>query len=177
MSRQVDSLYRTRYLELVSCGKWQWVSRPHRVVCIVAMTDDRKVLLIEQYRVPVDARVIELPAGLVGDEEDVNEPLLKAARRELLEETGYHAATLRPIFEGVTSAGLTDETTTFVLAADVRKVGNATGSADEQIEEHLVPLAEIDSWLNEQQRRGRKVDARVIAGLYMLQRTGAPGDL
>jgi len=171
MSREVESLYRSRFLELVQCGKWQWVSRPHAVVCIVAMTDDRKVLLIEQQRIPVDARVIELPAGLVGDEQDSGEPVLKAARRELLEETGYEAATLRELFVGVTSAGLTDETTTFVLASGLRKAQDTTGSGDEQIEQHLVPLEQVDRWLEVRQRGGRKVDARVLAGLHLLRRT------
>ncbi len=170
MTRNVESLYRTKYLELISDGKWQWVSRPHPVVCVVAATEQDELLLIEQYRVPVDARVIELPAGLVGDEPDAGEePLLEAARRELLEETGYEADRLEEVFVGVTSAGLTDETTTFVLATGLRKVGDATGAGDEQIEQHLVPLDRIDRWLHEKRDAGRKVDARVIAGLYMLK--------
>ena len=170
MSRQVESLYRTRFLELVSCGKWQWVARKHPVVCIIGMTDNREVVLIEQYRVPVDARVVELPAGLVGDEAGTNESILLAARRELLEETGYEAASMREIFVGVTSAGLTDETTSFVLAAGLRKVSEATGSGDEQIELHLVPVDEVDRWLSDRQSSGRKVDARVVTGLYLLRR-------
>lgn len=178
MPRNVESLYRTKYLELVSNGKWQWVSRPSAVVCIVAATQNREMLLIEQYRVPVDARVIELPAGLVGDEPGMsNEPLLEAARRELFEETGYEADHLQEVFIGVTSAGLTDETTTFVLARGLRKVTDATDSGDEQIEQHLVPLDHLVHWIEDKQRTGRKVDARVLAGIYLLQRQFAAGGI
>jgi ADP-ribose pyrophosphatase len=172
MSRELESLYRTKYLELVSSGKWQWVSRPHPVVCVIALTDARELLLVEQYRVPVDARVIELPAGLVGDEAEAGgEPLLEAARRELLEETGYEAASVQEVFTGVTSAGLTDETTTFVLASGLRKVSDSIGVGDEQIELHLAPLDELDTWLDRWQGSGRKVDARVLAGVYLLRRS------
>lgn len=170
MSRQIETLHQTKFLELVQCDRWQWVRRPHPVVCIVAMTDDRRVLLIEQNRVPVDARVIELPAGLVGDEGDAAESMVEAGRRELLEETGYEAESLCEIFVGVTSAGLTDEVSTFLLAKGIRKVVEATGTGDERIEQHLVPLDDVDAWLAERQRAGRKVDARVIAGLYFLRR-------
>jgi len=170
MSRKVESLHRTKFLELVQSGKWHWVSRPHPVVCIVAMTGEQHVLLIEQYRVPVDARVIELPAGLVGDAEESKESIEDAGRRELLEETGYEASSLNEIFVGVTSAGLTDEITTFLLATDVRKVSPATGSGDEQIQQHLVPLDQVDLWLEQRRSEGKKVDARVIAGLYFLRR-------
>jgi ADP-ribose pyrophosphatase len=169
MGREIQTLHETKYLKLVSAGKWQWVSRPNPVVCIAGLTDDGKVLLIEQFRTPVDARVIELPAGLVGDEPgSASEPLVEAARRELLEETGFEAEELTQAFVGVTSAGLTDETTTFFIASGLRQINKATGSGDEQIEQHLVPLNEVFAWLASRQRDGRLVDGRVIAGLYLL---------
>jgi ADP-ribose pyrophosphatase len=169
MGREIQTLHETRYLKLVSAGKWQWVSRPNPVVCIAGLTDDGQVLLIEQYRTPVDARVIELPAGLAGDEPgSESEPLLEAARRELLEETGYEANELVEAFVGVTSAGLTDEVTTFFVATGLRRVEQATGSGDEQIEQHLVPLNEAFGWLASRRREGRQVDGRVVAGLYLL---------
>jgi ADP-ribose pyrophosphatase len=168
---QVETLFRTKYLALVSSGKWQWVSRPNAVVCIVGLTDDDEVLLIEQFRTPVNARVIEWPAGLVGDDAaTTNEPLVEAAKRELLEETGYNAAEMQEAFCGVTSAGLTDEATTFFVAKGLSKVQETTGVDGEDIQQHRVPLHRVDAWLAERQQAGTKIDARILAGLYLLRR-------
>ena len=73
---------------------------------MVAVTAENELLLVEQYRPPPNARVIELPAGLAGDD-DGAETLTDAARRELLEETGYHAGSLVKVAEGPASAGAT----------------------------------------------------------------------
>ncbi|HEV7223072.1 MAG TPA: NUDIX hydrolase, partial [Pirellulales bacterium] len=86
-----------RHLQLVQQGHWEYADRTsaREAVVLAAVTDERQLLLVEQYRIPVGRRVIELPAGLVGDiagEED--ERLETAAGRELLEETGYRASRL-----------------------------------------------------------------------------------
>jgi len=76
------------------------------VVVIVPLTAERRLLFVEQYRAPVGRKVIEFPAGLVGDEPGrEQEDLIEAARRELLEETGYRAATLNLISTSATSLG------------------------------------------------------------------------
>jgi ADP-ribose pyrophosphatase len=119
----------------------------------------------------VNARVIELPAGLAGDEPGgSNEEASAAARRELLEETGYEAAELRQVFEGVTSAGVTDESTTFFVARRLKKVNDKLGVGQEAITLHEVPLADLDGWLSKQMQAGTKVDGRVLAGVYLLRR-------
>src|SRR5215217_1288754 len=82
-------------VRLVRRGDWEFVTRKKSsgIVAIVAVTDDYKLVLVEQYRPPVAKSVIELPAGLAGDEAGhEQEDLLTAARRELLEETGYEAS-------------------------------------------------------------------------------------
>ena len=83
-----------KFLRLVRDGRWEYADRTRAqgAVVLVAVTDDNRLVLTEQYRIPLGQRVLELPAGLVGDiqgEED--EPLVTAADRELLEETGYQA--------------------------------------------------------------------------------------
>ncbi len=98
---------------------WEYVTRSNAKGCvaILAVTDDRRVILTEQYRPPVGRQVIELPAGLSGDiplQED--EPLLVAAKRELKEETGYEAKNWTVLFEGTSSAGMTDEMVERVIA-------------------------------------------------------------
>ena len=93
--------YRGRYLNLIERDHWEFVTRPnaHAVVVLIAVTDDDELVLVEQYRRPVDSRVVELPAGLVGDLGDPDEPVLEAAGRELIEETGYEASSQEKIID------------------------------------------------------------------------------
>ena len=101
--------YHGRYLDLVERDGWEYSTRSNAsaVVVIVAVTPDDRLLLVEQYRRPVDARVIELPAGLVGDHVEPDESILDAARRELIEETGYAAGSIDFIMDCPSSAGMT----------------------------------------------------------------------
>mgnify|MGYP001400965326 CR=1 FL=1 len=88
------SLHQGRFLAMFERGGWEYVDRvgASGVVVILALTDADELVLVEQHRVPVDASVIELPAGLAGDLPDSqDEDFREAARRELLEETGYRA--------------------------------------------------------------------------------------
>jgi ADP-ribose pyrophosphatase len=163
----------TRYLRFVQRDGWDFVQRSNAtaVIAIAALTGDGKLLLVEQFRPPVNARVIELPAGLVGDEPDSDgESLADAARRELLEETGYEAGEMREVFRGVTSAGMTDETITFFIASGLRRTAAGGGVAGEKIVIHEVPLAALDAWLAERARMGIKLDARLMTGVYLLQK-------
>src|SRR4051812_45861567 len=116
-------LFDGNYLRLVQKDGWQYVERPNvtGVVAIIAVTDERKIVLVEQDRIPLGRSVIELPAGLVGDS-DSSEDVLTAARREMLEETGYDAAELNVVGTGAPSAGLTNEVVTFVRAQSLTKV-------------------------------------------------------
>ena len=125
------------------------------------------MVLIEQYRIPLDRRVIELPAGLVGDlAENKEEGLLEAARRELLEETGYEAQSIDYLLDGPSSSGMTNEVFTLVLARDVRKVGSGGGDATEEIRVHVVALDEVDAWLASKRREGFMISPKIFAALY-----------
>ena len=135
------------------------------IVAIIAVTDDGKLLLVEQDRPPVGRRVIELPAGLAGDENGAeHEDLATAARRELREETGYDAAEMVRVAAGPPSAGMTDEVITLFRARGLRKVDDAGGVGSEQItlngywtnrvRAHMCalppqPQGEIDVWCQE----------------------------
>lgn len=158
-----------KHLRLMRVGTWEYVERANisGIVGIIAVTDDGKLLLVEQYRPPVGKNVIELPAGLAGDvrgQED--EGLLAAARRELLEETGYEAAEMILLPSGPVSAGLSTEVVTMVRATKLRKVASGGGDASERITVHEVPLAEVVSLLGQMEASGRLVDLKVYVGLY-----------
>ena len=81
-----------KYLRLVAQSGWEWVERMNAsgAAVIAAVTDDERLILVEQYRIPMQCRVLDLPAGLVGDDPAAaGEAMIDAARRELFEETGY----------------------------------------------------------------------------------------
>ncbi len=163
-----------RHLRLVRRRGWEFAERTNAtaIVVLVAVTEDGRVLLTEQYREPVERAVIELPAGLVGDRPgEADEDLGTAARRELLEETGYEASGVRPLAAGPPSAGQSTEVVTFVLARGLRKVGPGGGDEHERITLHEVPVAEVAGWLAERARAGLLVDPKVYAGLYLWERT------
>ena len=165
-------LSRGKYLQLVENGGWEWVERVNctGVVMIVAQTSENKVLLVEQFRIPVGRPVVEFPAGLVNDRAGDNEDLETAARRELLEETGFEAGTFELVGEGPPSAGLSPELITIFLARDLRKVATGGGDETENIVVHEVPIGEIEAWIASKRRAGCLIDPKVFAGLYFLIR-------
>ena len=162
-----------RFARLVAQDGWEWVERVNTsgAAVIVALTKDRRILFVQQYRIPMGGPVIELPAGLAGDlagSED--EHVAEAARRELLEETGYQAERFEILTEGPSSAGLANETYTLLLARDVVQVGPGGGAEGEQIEVHAVSLQDAPAWLEDRRRQGIYVDPRVYAGLFFAGR-------
>ena len=107
-----ETLFETHWIRMLRIGHWDYVVRPQSENCvgILAITPEEEIVLIEQFRIPLQKRVIEIPAGIVGDEpEHLGESLAETARRELLEETGYRAATMEKLIVTPTSAGLTSE--------------------------------------------------------------------
>ena len=164
--------YQGRFLSLVERNGWEFTSRSNAsgVVVIVAVTDQDEIVLVEQFRPPVAARVIELPAGLVGDQGDGNESKTVAAVRELEEETGFTAAQVRVLMESPSSAGMTDEVITFVVASGLQRTGAGGGDETEDIEVHLVPLSDVDQWLRARNDAGTPLDPKIFAALYWISR-------
>jgi ADP-ribose pyrophosphatase len=175
--------YSGRFLSMLERDGWEFASRSNAtsVVMLVAVTPDAEIVLVSQFRTPVGAPVIELPAGLVGDNGAPEESILDAARRELEEETGYAAARMRLLMACPSSAGMSDEIVSFVAATDLRRVGPGGGDDSESIEVLRVPLAQVDGWLARQLADGRLLDPRIYAALYWLRNSdlsepGAEGD-
>jgi ADP-ribose pyrophosphatase len=157
-----------RYLTLIDDNGWEYVTRAgvSGIVVIVAVTQERKLVLVEQYRPAVGKRVVELPAGLVGDIVGRQaESMLDAAARELEEETGYQASDMLALFEGPIAVGVSDEVVSFFLARGLTRVGAGGGDETEDITVHEVPLAELKAFLAARATTGVGVDLKIYAGL------------
>jgi ADP-ribose pyrophosphatase len=174
MSDDLQPIAEGRHLALWCRDGWEFARRRQGrgVVAIVALTTDRRLVLVEQHRVPLGASVIELPAGLVGDGA-ADESIFDAARRELLEETGYASGHWSDqVVEVASSAGLTDETVTIVGVSQVVRVGDGGGVDEERITVHTVPLDELPDWLAHRAREGTIADGRIWAASVLAERLG-----
>jgi len=174
---QPEVLAEGRFLRLCRRGRWEYAERvhPRPAVVIVAVTPDRELVLVEQFRVPVQSRVIELPAGLVGDVPGDDHPDPRVhARRELLEETGFRARNMRLLFGGPVSAGFGTESVEFLLATGLKREGGGGGVEGEEIETHLVPVDRVEAWLKRRVRQGRLADPKIFAGLYYASQVSPP---
>jgi ADP-ribose pyrophosphatase len=160
-----------KYIRMVNKGGWEFTQRKKisGIVGIVAVTDDGKMLLIEQFRPAVNRRVIEIPAGLVGDKQgDEKESMETAAQRELLEETGYEARAFERLIDGAASAGITDEVVTLFRATGLKKIGKGEGDGHEEIELHEVPVDQVHEWITNRTKTGAIVDYKVYAGWFFI---------
>lgn len=166
----LETLGQGKFLRLVRDGCWEYVTRTtaRAGVGVVAVTPEGQVVLVRQHRVPVGGDVVELPAGLVGDTDGArDEPALEAARRELLEETGYVSDDWTELGVGYSSPGQSDEAVVLCLARGVRRVGPGGGVDGEAITTLLAPLDGLVEWLAE---RRLAYDIKLLAGVLLAQR-------
>ena len=168
---QIETLYTGRHLSLQRRGDWEFVSRSQGsgVVAIVAVTKNNEFVLTEQFRPPVQMKVVDLPAGIAGDLAGCDEEsFVEAAQRELREETGFAGKDLQFIFSGPTSAGLTSEMVDFYLTYDAVQIEAGGGDESEEIKVHLVPLKKIRAWIQRKQTTRTCIDPKVFAALGVL---------
>ena len=164
-------LHTGQFLALIREGHWEYVDRVNAsgAAIIVAVTTEQKVLLVEQYRIPVRARTIELPAGIIGDEPgDTNESSAEAARRELQEVSGYAAKHIEALLTGASCSGLTSERVTLFRATGLLRTGTGGGVAHEEITMHEIPLNEVVAWLDAKAKSGVLIDPKICAGLFFV---------
>lgn len=167
---EIEVLYEGKHLTFVQRRGWEFVQRKNitGIAILVAVTSEERVLFVEQHREAVGGNVIELPAGLAGDEG--SETGEEAANRELVEETGFRAATLEILCEGPPSPGLSDEIVTVYLARGLTREGKGGGVGAEDIRIYEVPFAEAYAWLDARRAEGRLVDPKVYGGLALAGR-------
>jgi len=146
---------------------WEAVERVgiNGIVVMVAVTPSNTVLIEKQFRPPVGRSVIELPAGLV----DPGETMETAAQRELIEETGWSAGSIRFLAEGPISTGASTEILRAYLCTDLKYVSKTGGDDNEIIEVIEVPLDGLLDFLTQEQSHGILVDLKVF-GLVELAR-------
>ena len=162
------TLFESQWLGLYRKGHWDYVRRPNSDACvgILAITDENEILLVEQFRIPLGKKVIEIPAGLVGDEPEFRgESFAETAGRELLEETGYRAGRIGLLISSPTSAGMTPEITHLFYATHLTQENEVGGNASEDIEVYKVPLTELRDFLSNKQSEGLMVDFKIHAAL------------
>lgn len=175
-SSDYEVLHQGRFVRLVRKDGWEFVEHDgiRGIVVMVAVTEDRCLLLVEQYRTPLQGRVIELPAGLVGDQPgDRDESYAAAARRELIEETGYEPESVYRLTMGPYSPARSNAHYAFFRATGLRQVGEGGGDDSEDIVVHKVPLATVEAWLEQQAAAGTMIDPKIYAGLYFIGKESA----
>lgn len=152
-----------KYLRIVRVGTWEFVERCGGVHAVVILAEhDGKVVLVEQPRTPLGERnCLELPAGLVGDE-DPSATVEGTAIKELEEETGFTAERIEVIGEFYSSPGMVAESYTLVRAHGLRKISEGGGTEHENIEVHLVPRADIPAFVEHKRGEGCGIDTKML---------------
>ena len=163
-----DLLWQGKYLEVHRDGTWEYAARVGGMgaAVILAVTDAREIVLVEQLRLALGKPTIELPAGLIGD--DGNFDPAVAAARELEEETGFVARDWTLVGDFATSPGMSSEMFTLFRATGLTRTGPGGGVASENITVHVVPLDGIGGWLAAQRARECVIDCRLIALLGLV---------
>ena len=168
-------VWQGRFITAKTRGKWEYVSRARGIkAAVILAVEDGHVLLVEQYREPLGAPCLELPAGLVGDER-AGEVVEAAAARELEEETGYRPKQVTMIGEFYSSPGMVSESFYFVRASGLEKVGDGGGVEDENIIVHRVPLGEVAEFMARKRAEGCAMDVKLVALLGPML-LGLPAD-
>jgi ADP-ribose pyrophosphatase len=159
----IETMWAGKFIVAKKQGRWEFVARARGIhAAVILAIDDGHVLLVDQPRVPLGARCLELPAGLVGDETE-GEPIAVAAARELEEETGYRAGRIEIVGRFASSPGMVSETFTLVRAHELEKIGDGGGVDGEDIIVHRVPIAGIADFIAAKRAEGLFMDVKLLA--------------
>lgn len=157
-----EVMWKGKYLLAMRSGRWEYASRTNDIRAVVILAEhDGKVILVEQKRVPIGSRCLELPAGLVGDE-DPNATIEQTAVKELEEETGFTAAHIERLGEFYSSPGMIAEGFTLVRATGIKRIGQGGGNEHEDIVVHLVERSAIAGFIAAKRSEGVGIDAKLL---------------
>lgn len=157
-----EVMWAGKFVRAIQRGKWEYASRTNNITAVVILAEhEGKVILVDQPRVPLGKRSLELPAGLVGDT-DPNATVEGTAVKELEEETGFTADHVERLGDFNASPGMLSEGFTLVRATGLRKIGEGGGDENEDINVHLVPRAEIPAFIESKRREGFGIDVKLL---------------
>jgi ADP-ribose pyrophosphatase len=148
-----------QYIRVLTRGGWEYVERCKGQGAVVILAEhDGQIILVEQSRVPLGGRIcLELPAGLVGDEDDKS--VEETAVKELEEETGFTAASIERLGQFFSSPGMVAEGFELVRAHGVRPCGTPV---EEGIVVHLVERERIAEFVAERRARDIAIDVKLL---------------
>jgi ADP-ribose pyrophosphatase len=157
-----EVMWAGKFVRAVRRGKWEYASRTGNISAVVILAEhEGKVILIDQPRVPLGERCLELPAGLVGDT-DPDATIEDTAIKELEEETGFTADRIERLGEFYASPGMLSEGFTLVRAHGVRQIGDGGGDENEDINVHLVERADIPNFIEQKRAEGFGIDVKLL---------------
>jgi ADP-ribose pyrophosphatase len=157
-----EVMWAGKFVRAIRRGKWEYVSRTNNISAVVILAEfEGKVILVEQPRVPLGERCLELPAGLVGDT-DPDATVEGTAIKELEEETGFTAERVERLGDFYSSPGILAEGFTLVRAHGVRKIGEGGGDENEDIIVHLVPRSDIPNFIEQKRAEGYGIDVKLL---------------
>jgi ADP-ribose pyrophosphatase len=158
----LDVMWEGRFVRALKRGKWEFAGRANDIKAVVILAEhEGRVILVDQPRVPLGVRCVELPAGLVGDD-DPNATVESTAVKELEEETGFTAERVERLGEFHSSPGMLSEGFTLVRAHGVRKIGAGGGDENEDIAVHLVARCDIPAFIEEKRAEGFAIDVKLL---------------
>lgn len=157
-----DLMWGGDYVRVLKRGKWEYASRTRDIGAVVIIAEyEGKIVLVDQPRVGPDCRCVELPAGLVGDE-DPDISVEATAINELEEETGFTGDRVEKLGEFFASPGMLSESFSLVRVHGVRKIGEGGGDENEDINVHLVARADIPNFLEQKRAEGFGIDVKLL---------------
>lgn len=164
MDEPEEIVWQGRFVTAKKRGKWEYVGRARGIkAAVILAVDDGHVLLVEQPRVPIGQRCLELPAGLIGDDEDNSDEAVEiAAGRELEEECGYTADHIEMVGEFFSSPGMVSESFYFVRAHGLTRTGEGGGVEGEDITVHRVALSDVAAFVAAKRSEGCAIDAKLL---------------
>jgi ADP-ribose pyrophosphatase len=157
-----EIVWQGRFITAKRRGRWEYVGRARSIgAAVILAVEDGHVLLVEQWRVPLGAPCLELPAGLVGDETE-GEDVATSAARELEEETGWRPAHVEIVGSFASSPGMVSETFTLVKASGLTRVSDGGGVEGENITVHRVAMADVPAFVAARRAAGVVIDVKLL---------------
>ena len=157
-----EVVWEGKFVRAMRRGKWEYASRANDISAVVILAEyEGKVILIDQPRAALGVRCVELPAGLVGDE-DPNATVETTAVKELEEETGFTAERVERLGDFHASPGMLSESFTLVRAHGVRRIGEGGGDDSEDIRVHLVARPDIPNFVEQKRAEGFGIDVKLL---------------